>query len=98
MYFHRLVIDFSHDVEKPQFTEFFDEIVESLMSAIVPHCPGAECGQDVWISGRDVTEEYDELYGTGVQELRKELEDDTVLDEFFKNITFKDYPPRERED
>lgn len=94
MYYYRLVVDFEHGLQREHFTEFFDEIVEGIMDILDPHEGGSEtCDREMWISGKDVTCEYDRLYKTGMAGFKRDLNDTKGVGEFLEGLHFKDYPP-----
>lgn len=94
MYYYRIVIDFEHELQRENFSRFFDEIVDSIMDTLDPHEDGSDrCDREMWISGKDVTAEYDRLYNTGMAGFKRDLDDTQGVAEFLESLHFKDYPP-----
>lgn len=89
MYYYRLLVEFSHDLQRPEFEEFMEQAIERFMESL--GVESTEFINDVRIIGDDVTEEYDLV--NGVAELREEMEAPNAVDEFIRGTHFRDYPP-----
>lgn len=94
MYYHRIVMDFEHGLKRDDFSEFFDVLVDGLYVALDSCRDGSDIeDREVWISGSDVTREYDRLYNTGMARFQREMNDTQAVGEFLEALHFKDYPP-----
>lgn len=84
--YYRLVVDFSHTIDsREEFEKLFDRVVEGVMKELDPHGDGREeCEREVWVIGKDVTDEYADFEEGIVEGFKQELEDPTVITSFIE--------------